>query len=80
MSSAPLTAAKLASTDEKDMVSADGSMRYITDLGCNLENCEWFIPMEIVQAKALAQMEKDGFINGWKALGYVTPSSSRTPF
>ncbi len=44
-------------------------MRYLQDLGLDLENAEILVPLEIVQAPALAEMSKEGFVEGWKALG-----------
>ncbi|KAI6245598.1 Defective in cullin neddylation protein 1 [Erysiphe necator] len=52
---------------EKDTLSVDGVMRYLQDLGVNLETAEIFIPLEIVQAPGLGEITRIGFINGWSA-------------
>jgi len=44
-------------------------MRYINDLGLNMENAEVLVLMEIVQAPAMGEMTKEGFVDGWKAIG-----------
>ena len=44
-------------------------MKYLMDLGVNLDSAEVLVPLEIVQAPAMGEMGKDGFIDGWKALG-----------
>jgi len=44
-------------------------MKYLTDLGVNLENAEILVVLEIVQALALGEITKDGFVDGWKAIG-----------
>jgi DCN1-like protein 1/2 len=46
-------------------------MRYLQDLGLNLESGEILVALEIVQAPALAEMSKEGFVEGWKTIGYV---------
>jgi hypothetical protein len=47
-------------------------MRYLQDLGLNLESAEILVPLEIVQAPALAEMSKEAFVEGWKTVGYVS--------
>jgi DCN1-like protein 1/2 len=44
-------------------------MRYFEDLGIDLESVEFLVPMEIVQAPALGEITKDGFVEGWKTIG-----------
>jgi len=44
-------------------------MRYFEDLGIDLESVEFLVPMEIVQAPALGEIKKDGFVEGWKTIG-----------
>jgi len=55
--------------DEKDVVSVNGTMAYLTDLGVDLEDASSLIPLEIIQAPSLGEMAKAGFIKGWKAVG-----------
>lgn len=47
-------------------------MKYLQDLGLNLESAEILVPLEIVQAPALAEMSKDAFVDGWKNVGCVS--------
>lgn len=47
-------------------------MNYLTSLDVDLESCEQFIVLEIVQAPALGIVKKNGFVEGWKATGYAT--------
>ncbi|RKF59514.1 Defective in cullin neddylation protein 1 [Erysiphe neolycopersici] len=54
---------------EKDTLGVDGVMRYLQDLGVNLETAEIFIPLEIVQAPGLGEITKSGFVDGWLAVG-----------
>lgn len=55
--------------DEKDTISVEGTMAYLTELGVNLEDASSLIPLEIVQAPALGEMTRDGFIKGWQKAG-----------
>lgn len=52
--------------DEIDQISVDGTMKYLGDLNVNMESAEFLIPLEIVQAPALGEITKDGFVEGWK--------------
>jgi DCN1-like protein 1/2 len=54
--------------DEVDQISVDGTMKYLGDLNVNMESAEFLIPLEIVQAPALGEITKDGFIDGWKKI------------
>ena len=44
-------------------------MKYLKDLGLNLESVDILVPLEIVKAPALGEISKDEFIEGWKAIG-----------
>lgn len=46
-------------------------MSYLNDLEVNLENAEILVVLEIIQAAALGEMAKQGFIDGWSAIGYA---------
>ncbi|KAE8450917.1 hypothetical protein EG329_005357 [Mollisiaceae sp. DMI_Dod_QoI] len=61
-----------ASTDDKDLTGVEGTMTYLNDLGVNLENAEMLVPLEIIQAPSLGEMSKQGFIDGWSAVGADT--------
>lgn len=60
-----------AKEDEEDKVGVDGTMAYLQELGLNLEDASILVPLEIIQAPFLAQMSKEGFVEGWKAIGCV---------
>lgn len=64
-----LTVAVDERTDEADTIGVDGTMSYFEHLGINLESVEFLVPMEIVQAPALGEITKEGFVGGWKRIG-----------
>jgi DCN1-like protein 1/2 len=63
------TELRTAPNDEKDTVAVNGTMTYLNDLGVNLENAELLVALEIVQAPAVGEMSKQGFVDGWSAVG-----------
>jgi DCN1-like protein 1/2 len=65
-----------AKTDEPDTISVDGTMRYFESLGVNLEDASMLVPMEIIQAPTVGEISKEGFVNGWKAVQYVSSNFS----
>ncbi|OBT62054.1 hypothetical protein VE03_09223 [Pseudogymnoascus sp. 23342-1-I1] len=66
------------SDDEKDTISVDGTMAYLTDLAVNLEDASSLIPLEIVQAPAIGEMTRDGFVKGWQKAGADSKSTLDT--
>ncbi|OBT58538.1 hypothetical protein VE04_02153 [Pseudogymnoascus sp. 24MN13] len=66
------------SDDEKDSISVDGTMAYLTDLAVNLEDASSLIPLEIVQAPAIGEMTRDGFVKGWQKAGVDSRSTLDT--
>lgn len=52
--------------DEVDNISVDGTMNYLADLGINMESAEFLVPLEIIQAPALGEITKSGFVDGWQ--------------
>jgi len=45
-------------------------MSYLdSKLKVNLENAELFIALEIVQAPSVGDIQRRGFVEGWKATG-----------
>ena len=50
-------------------MSVEGTMAYLTDLGVNLESAEILVPLEIVQAPWFGEIGKEGFVEGWRAIG-----------
>lgn len=67
-----------ASTDEKDTVGVDGAMTYLTDLGVNIENAEMLVVLEIIQAPYVGELSKQGFVDGWTAIGCDTLSKQKS--
>ncbi|KIN04238.1 hypothetical protein OIDMADRAFT_18259 [Oidiodendron maius Zn] len=59
-------------TDEVDTIGVEGTMQYFEHLGINLESVEFLVPMEIVQAPALGEIGKEGFVTGWRRIGADT--------
>jgi len=59
-------------------VSVNGVMKYLTDLGVNLENVQMLVPLEIVQAPSVSEMSKEGFVDGWKSAGAETISKQKS--
>ena len=48
-------------------------MNYFSTLGVNPETCVIFVVLEIVQATSFGKITRKGFVDGWKATGYVAP-------
>ena len=44
-------------------------MQYFEQLSIDLESVEFLVPMEIVQAPALGEIGKEGFLAGWRRIG-----------
>ncbi|KFY34541.1 hypothetical protein V494_06675 [Pseudogymnoascus sp. VKM F-4513 (FW-928)] len=64
--------------DDKDSIAVDGTMAYLTDLAVNLEDASSLIPLEIVQAPAIGEMTRDGFVKGWQKAGAESSSTLDT--
>jgi DCN1-like protein 1/2 len=45
-------------------------MKYLQDLGLNLESADILVALEIVQAPSLGELSKENFLEGWRAIGY----------
>jgi len=56
-------------SDEEGVATVNGTMRYLNELGVNLENAEILVALEIIQAPALGEMSKEAFVDGWKKIG-----------
>lgn len=47
-------------------------MEYLgTRLKISLENAELFVILELLQAPSVGEITRKGYIDGWKASGYV---------
>lgn len=53
--------------DSRDTLSTETAIEYLSGLGVNLENAEMFIVMELVQAPAVGEITRQGFVDGWKS-------------
>lgn len=53
-------------------MDVDGMMKYLEDLGVDVETAQYLIPLEIVQSPAFGEITRQGFVDGWKILGYHT--------
>ncbi|CCE27496.1 hypothetical protein E4U35_003502 [Claviceps purpurea] len=59
-----------AAHDDKDKMELESTMSYLdSKLKINLENAELFIALEIVQAPNVGEIQRRGFVEGWKATG-----------
>ncbi|KAH7342800.1 Cullin binding-domain-containing protein [Rhexocercosporidium sp. MPI-PUGE-AT-0058] len=56
-------------TDDEGLTTVNGTMRYLADLGIELENAEILVALEIIQAPALGEMSKEHFVEAWKKIG-----------
>lgn len=62
--------------DTRDVLSTETAIEYLESLGVNLENAEMFVVMELVQAPAVGEITRQGFVDGWKATDLATFSKS----
>lgn len=54
--------------DTRDALSTETVLEYLqTTLGIDMENAEQFVVMELVQAPAVGEIHRQGFVEGWKA-------------
>src|SRR6266480_7629074 len=56
--------------DEPDMLGVSSTMRYLQDLGVNIEHDDItpLILMEALQAPSFGEITKEGFVTGWRNL------------
>lgn len=59
----------VGTSDDENTITIDGTMAYLMELGANLENAEFLVVMEIVQAPGLGELSRNGFVEGWRATG-----------
>ncbi|KAF1999878.1 DUF298-domain-containing protein [Amniculicola lignicola CBS 123094] len=64
-------------TNSPDKVNADGSMKYLNDINADPECLEYIAVAEIIQAPTVAEMTREGFVDGWSALGCDTISKQK---
>lgn len=58
-------------TEEPDAIGPEGTMKYFQDIDVNLEDLDVLAAHEIVQATAMAELSREGFVNGWQERKYV---------
>lgn len=62
--------------DTRDALSTETAIEYLESLDVNLENAEMFVVMELVQAPAVGEISRQGFVEGWKATDLTTFSNT----
>lgn len=62
--------------DTRDALSTETAIEYLESLDVNLENAEMFVVMELVQAPAVGEITRQGFVEGWKATDLSTFSKT----
>ncbi|KAI0010213.1 DUF298-domain-containing protein [Xylariaceae sp. FL0662B] len=55
--------------DPRDALGADSSMKYLQNIGVDLEGASLFVAMELVQAPSIGEITRQGFVTGWRASG-----------
>lgn len=58
-------------TTEPDVIGVEGTMAYLGDIDVNIEGLDALAVLEIVQAPAMGETAREGFVDGWSALGYI---------
>lgn len=59
-------------TDDKDSMSIEGMLSYLSQIGVDPSGADLFIPLEIVRATEFGTLNKEGFVSGWKEAGFVS--------
>lgn len=62
--------------DTREALSTETAIEYLESLEVNLENAEMFVVMELIQAPAVGEISRQGFVEGWKATNLSTFSKS----
>lgn len=44
-------------------------MTYLAALGVDMEKADMLLALDIIQAEVIGEITKEGFVNGWKAVG-----------
>ncbi|KAF1938968.1 DUF298-domain-containing protein [Clathrospora elynae] len=57
---------RYASAADKNIIDAEGTMKYFQDTDVDVEGLESLAALEIVQAPTMGEMSRDGFVNGWQ--------------
>jgi hypothetical protein len=54
-----------------DSIGIDGTMKYLSNIDVDIEGLESLAALELVQAPAMGEISREGFVNGWSAQRYV---------
>ena len=56
--------------DSKDALGVESTMNYLsTNLNLNPESGEIFVALELVQAPNFGEIQRKGFVDGWRDAG-----------
>ncbi|PVH96329.1 DUF298-domain-containing protein [Periconia macrospinosa] len=58
--------------NEPDTVGTEGTMNYFGKLDVDVEGLDVLIASEVVQSPTMGEMSREGFVNGWTAVGADT--------
>lgn len=58
---------------DADTVGVEGSMRYLGDLGVQLDEPVLLAVLTDINAPTMGEMTRQGFLDGWKSLKYHSP-------
>lgn len=62
--------------DTRDVLSTETTIEYLQSLDVDLETAELFVVMELVKAPAVGEINRQGFVEGWKATAMTSFSKS----
>ncbi|KAI1259118.1 DUF298-domain-containing protein [Xylariaceae sp. FL1019] len=63
--------------DAKDTLGADSAMGYLQTIGVNMEDVSLLVAMELVQAPSMGEIQRSGFVTGWKDAGVDANTASQ---
>ncbi|KAI0148393.1 DUF298-domain-containing protein [Xylariaceae sp. FL1272] len=64
--------------DAKDTLGADSAMTYLQTIGVDMEDASLLAAMELVQAPSMGEIQRSGFVSGWKNAGVDATAPSQT--
>ncbi|TKA73075.1 hypothetical protein B0A49_02158 [Cryomyces minteri] len=65
-----------APKESPNKIGPTGTMKFFGDIGVDLEGISMLIASEIVQSPSMGEMEREGFVKGWSALGSLAPPTA----
>ncbi|KAL2357596.1 Cullin binding-domain-containing protein [Cryomyces antarcticus] len=66
-----------APKESPNKIGPTGTMKFFGDIGVDLEGISMLIASEIVQSPSMGEMEREGFVKGWTALGADTTAKMK---